>query len=74
MEQEVERSPDKIKVCDHCGMRAVIKCYFCGKDLCVNCSAWVKFIDKENVRSKTILFYYHKPMCKEHLTARRDCE
>jgi len=74
MEDNMEKEGDKVRGCDYCENLAVIKCYFCGKDLCPNCTAWVEFIDMEVVRGRTILFYYHKPMCKEHLPTRRDCE
>jgi len=74
MEQEVAGVPDKVLVCDSCGEKAVVKCYFCGKDLCARCMAWVEFMDREVVRGKAINFYYHKPMCKGHLPERRDCE
>lgn len=72
MEKEVEK--EKVVVCDYCVEEAACKCYFCGKDLCLDCMAWVKFIDREVVRGKTILFYYGKPMCKAHLPSKRDCE
>jgi len=74
MEKEVYGEPNKIKVCDKCGEKAVTKCYFCGADLCVDCMAWVQFVDKEILRGKTFIFYYNKPLCKEELPSRRDCE
>ena len=74
MEKEVERNPDKVRLCDYCEEEAATKCYFCGKDLYLKCMAWVRFMDREVVRGKTIFFYYSKPMCKVHLPERRDCE
>ena len=73
MERELE--PIKVKVCDECGEEEIdYKCYFCGKDLCASCTAFVHFIDSEIVRNKEILFVYDKPMCKKHLPPKRDCE
>jgi len=74
VEEEIKTIPSKIKICDYCGEKAITKCYFCGKDLCVGCLAWVEFVDKVVVRSKDILFCYSKPMCKDHLPPKRDCE
>jgi len=74
MEKNIEQSPVQSLVCDSCGERAILKCYFCGKDLCHGCAARVKFLDKETVRGKGLLFFYDKPMCKSHLPERRDCE
>ena len=63
----------KVNACDYCeGDEVATQCYFCGKDICVDCMAWVQFVDKEVVRGKVILFFYSKPMCKAHLPAKRE--
>jgi hypothetical protein len=74
MEKEISLVTDKQVVCDYCGKEAVTKCYFCGKDLCGEDSAYVYFTDSEMVRNKKITFIYEKYMCKAHLPERRDCE
>ncbi len=73
MEKEISGTDKKV-VCDYCEKEPVVKCYFCGKDLCPDCAAHVHFTDAEMVRNKKIIFVYDKFMCKAHLPERRDCE
>ena len=70
----VDSEPVEETQCDTCSEEAVVTCYFCGKDLCLECIARVLFHDKVVVREKPITFIYDKYMCKSHLPSKRSCE
>jgi hypothetical protein len=74
MQKEITETKT-VETCDYCDSEvALIKCYFCGADICPEHTAVVSFYDIEPVRGKDIYFLYNKPMCKAHLPERRDCE
>jgi predicted amidophosphoribosyltransferase len=72
MLKEINGEPIKVLVCDHCGAEVTEKCYFCGKDICPNCTVSARWIDKETVRGNELFFPYHVPMCKQHLPEKID--
>ena len=58
----------KIRVCDRCGeVRDLIKCDFCGKEICAYCLARVEYTQLDNIRGHCLGFKYDKVMCQDHL-------
>ena len=64
----------EIRVCDICGREGgkpyfvdLVKCDYCGKELCPFCRATVYFRTVDLVRGWEVVFGYEKTMCQSHL-------
>ena len=68
----------EVAVCDVCGEVAgnphfvdLVKCDYCGKDLCWFCRAIVSYRTVDPLRGWQIVFAYTKVMCQAHLPKKK---
>jgi hypothetical protein len=63
----------KVQVCDVCGeYRPLVKCDFCGKEVCGYCVADVHYTQLDTIRGHLLGFRYDRAMCQSHLPEVKD--